>query len=205
MSDTPRTDAAIKRTSGLFRAAAQTNGFADFSRELERELAMAKSFRAQADVIAENTKLRATIDKCRHEHSDQAKCWGDTGDPENAAYHRKWEKFCSEALAATPESATKEVRDNATWNASPDSLLTAVVAAGAVAVTLGNAANELGPTGCPMQDAASEELAQLREDKARIDACVPPNRGLAIVYADGNAIPCVCRTRDDIDAARAAK
>ncbi len=117
--------------------------------------------------------------------------------------------------------------------------------ASALAASPKSAANELGPTGCPMQDAASEDLAQLRAeqmqysvlrntlaasleigapertrtgdnvltdavvellaDKARIDACVPPNRGLAIVYADGNAIPCVCRTRDDIDAARAAK
>ena len=34
---TPRTDAALKRTQGLFRAAGSANGFTDFARQLERE------------------------------------------------------------------------------------------------------------------------------------------------------------------------
>ncbi len=34
---TPRTTKALKATQGLFRASAETNGFADFARTLEQE------------------------------------------------------------------------------------------------------------------------------------------------------------------------
>ena len=39
MSDTPRTNKAIMRTQGMFRAASACNGFTEHARELERELA----------------------------------------------------------------------------------------------------------------------------------------------------------------------
>ncbi len=60
MSDTPRTDAVFAKA----HPALNSGPLADFARELERELTMANSRRAQADVIAENKRLRASLEKC---------------------------------------------------------------------------------------------------------------------------------------------
>jgi len=43
MSDTPRTDKALKRVSGLCRSANYANGITNFARQLERELNAAKA------------------------------------------------------------------------------------------------------------------------------------------------------------------
>ena len=40
---TPRTEEALIKTQGLFRASAETNGFSDLARQLERELVELRS------------------------------------------------------------------------------------------------------------------------------------------------------------------
>lgn len=47
MIPTPRTNQALKKTQGLFRSAAATNGFAHFAKTLEAENAALKSLLAE--------------------------------------------------------------------------------------------------------------------------------------------------------------
>lgn len=53
-TQTPRNAKALKATSGLFRAAANINGFSDFARQLERELTAAQQ---------ENERLREALER----------------------------------------------------------------------------------------------------------------------------------------------
>lgn len=66
MSDTPRTDAALAATQGMFRASAAANGFADHARTLERELAVAQSFHRVA--VSERDSERHWIKLIKEQH-----------------------------------------------------------------------------------------------------------------------------------------
>jgi len=58
MSDTPRTEQALKQTQGLFRAAASANGFSEHARQLERELAASQA--GQAELLARLEEARTS-------------------------------------------------------------------------------------------------------------------------------------------------
>lgn len=80
MSNTPRTDKALRSASGLFRAAAEANGMGHLARQLERELAEAQNRIASlengtrwqcscggtdCEWIEENKRLRADFDSLK--------------------------------------------------------------------------------------------------------------------------------------------
>ena len=62
---TPRTEHALKQTQGLFRTAAAANRFADFARQLERELAEARELLQDAlyqKLVTERDQLRVDLE-----------------------------------------------------------------------------------------------------------------------------------------------
>lgn len=95
MSETPLTDKALRNTQGLFRAAAETNGFADHARQLERKMVEAQTFiereygpllsreqeaLEQLTVLRRSSESRERVEKALRDHLPALKALMDLHD-----------------------------------------------------------------------------------------------------------------------------